>query len=293
MLSNTWLHYVGDSIAHRIAKTVYSYKRYYTYHKTHHQRILEKAKEEAQNNAAIIKLKHEWREAQSEEVDTAPLTIGGKTDFWSQRGWWPFISVEVKTAHSVSANKKPKIVRNVTQLPLRYLGSLHLDGRKADFFYGVANNEDDKIIWKVGSSELYQEIQSCSTWFDMSADGELIQGCYALIFEDSVGPNWVERKSLMKRFRPITALYDDENLTAHDWNDGNLLWASTQYVPDVLYPAQPIWFSKDFCENYPGYQCVAQIYSGVAGINSFEEDQEECLYILWDGKNSFKIFRCC
>lgn len=293
MLSNTWLHLVGDSIAQSIEKTVFSYKIYHTYQKAHYHKVLEKAKRNAQHNAAINQLKHEWKEADSEEAVTAPLVIGGKTNFWTTRGWWPFVPVEVKTINPLTSTGKPKTVRSIAHLPLRYLGSLYLDGRKADFFYGVANSEENKIIWKIGTTELYQEPQLCSTWFDTSADGELMRGCYALIFEDSVGPEWVERKSLMKSFRPITALYEDRDLASPDWDDADLLWASTQYVPDSLYPTEPVWFSKDFCEDYPGYTCVAQIYSGVAGMSSFQEDQEECLYILWNGKDSFKVFRCC
>lgn len=250
--------------------------------------FLEKLKERDRQKEAIQLLSHSWRKAHIQEIEQAPLVLGGKTDFWTKRGWWPFVEVEANFLRWDDGSQK-FIQKTKTQMPMKYLGSIIMNNRKAEVFYGVAIEDSLQILWKLRGSLLCKKVVNQREWLQLDEHGEVLEGCFAVIFEDSNGPSWILRKSLMKNFslaRMFPATLDSSN---PDWSQEQLCWDVIPHIPTKLLPDEPIWLTEDVAPPAPFTKFVAQFQHGAGDGVFCKHDEEGSLYLFWDGENDFRL----
>jgi len=252
------------------------------------QAFLEKLKLKDRQKDALQLLSHSWRKASLEEVATAPLVLGGATDFWHERGWWPFVDVQTNFLRWDDGSQKT-IQRTQTQLPMKYLGSIMMNDRKAEVFYGVVVEDSLQILWRLRGSLLCKKVVDQHEWLQLDEHGEVLTGCFAVIFEDSNGPSWVIRKSLMKQVSLAGMFPGTLDSSNPDWSQEQLCWDMIPHVPTKLLPDEPIWLTEEVAPPLPFTKFVAQFQHGAGDGVFCKHDEEGSLYLFWDGQDEFRL----
>lgn len=192
-------------------------------------------------------------ELEANETTSQQMVLGGVTDFYERRGWWPHANMAVEIQHP----EWPKVINYGNNIehykkvfPMTYLGELVLEGRKADIFC-----ESDTLLPHNHFPQPYVEEE---------------EKAILIIFQDSdVTPEWVIRSALEYPMAQVTA-------------------NSRRFVASTRWPYAPVWLQDAEVFDAPFNHFVTQIplvdYSDLPKINT-----DGYWYVFWDNQDNFKI----
>lgn len=255
------------------------------------EHLITKMREEDEHHRKLHLLRHSWRKASLKEVNERNLVIGGWTDFAERRGWWPYVDVEVAQFKTPNTH----FGRKTERVPLKFLGTVTIHGRKADMFYGVAEHGQ---AYQIGKYKIFKKpVKKTSVtpeyWMSYDQDGGTTQGCFAIIFEDSANPEWVHRQLIggvdLNSEAGLIRTYKNSP-GDWDWDTGKLCWGLIPYVPSEPLPATPVWREPDRYVLSGTYSHFIAQFKHNAGNGTFQKsDGDGSMYLFWDGENSFKF----
>lgn len=255
------------------------------------EQLITKLREEDEIQHQLHLLRHSWRKASLKEVSERKLVIGGWTDFAERRGWWPYVDVEIAQFKTSTAGFGKKTER----VPLKFLGTVTIKSRKADIFYGVAEHGQAYQIgrYKIFKKPVKKTSVTPESWMVYDKEGGATKGCFAVIFEDSSGPEWVHRQLVggvdLRSESGLIRTYKNKP-SDWDWDTGKMCWSLIPYIPSVPLPEKPICTNTEkpfFSGSY--HHFIAQ-FKHNAGNGTFQTcEGKGSLSLFWDGENAFKF----
>ena len=174
------------------------------------------------------------------------MSIGGSTDFYDKFKLWPHYAVE---------GKRKMFTSSTQLLPLEFLAEIIVDGRHAYIFYDVNFTYYEKHDLTYNSLFKHDEL------------GNPVEGAYAVLFEDSQLPSWIE----------MVKLKDSKNLP--------LANSDARYVNETKLPYAPGWIGDDETPTAPFNYFLTQ-------IDEFDEvvfGDEASLYVFWNKEDTGHI----